>query len=226
MLWIAAEILIVVALVAAPEPPQPDWESLLRDPAADVHWNADGTLWLLPRGMGGTVVEVDPRTGARTERGSATAGIAERSLVNEELRSVRGARQSRIRFSNESAGAVELLWVDTEGDRRSYGTLGPAEVREQHTFAGHAWEVRDASGSTLGYVRGDVLPTVLHIGAAVEKVLVPPGHRQRHRPRNSQPRRRNCPRMQPNLPVPRFGLRASVMSWCLSAWRRRTIQCT
>jgi dipeptidyl aminopeptidase/acylaminoacyl peptidase len=173
MLWIAAEILIVVALVAAPEPPQPDWESLLRDPAADVHWNADGTLWLLPRGMGGTVVEVDPRTGARTERGSATAGIAERSLVNEELRSVRGARQSRIRFSNESAGAVELLWVDTEGDRRSYGTLGPAEVREQHTFAGHAWEVRDASGSTLGYVRGDVLPTVLHIGAAVEKVLVP-----------------------------------------------------
>jgi dipeptidyl aminopeptidase/acylaminoacyl peptidase len=173
MLWIAAEILIVVALVAAPEPPQPDWESLLRDPAADVHWNADGTLWLLPRGMGGTVVEVDPRTGARTERGSATAGIAERSLVNEELRSVRGTRQSRIRFSNESAGAVELLWVDTEGDRRSYGTLGPAEVREQHTFAGHAWEVRDASGSTLGYVRGDVLPTVVHIGAAVEKVLVP-----------------------------------------------------
>jgi dipeptidyl aminopeptidase/acylaminoacyl peptidase len=173
MLWIAAEILIVVALVAAPEPPQPDWESLLRDPAADVHWNADGTLWLLPRGVGGTVVEVDPRTGARTERGSATAGIAERSLVNEELRSVRSTRQSRIRFSNESAGAVELLWVDTEGDRRSYGTLGPAEVREQHTFAGHAWEVRDASGSTLGYVRGDVLPTVLHIGAAVEKVLVP-----------------------------------------------------
>jgi len=173
MLWIAAEILIVVALVAAPEPPQPDWESLLRDPAADVRWNADGTLWLLPRGMGGTVVEVDPRTGARTERGSATAGIAERSLVNEELRSARSTRQSRIRFSNESAGAVELLWVDTEGDRRSYGTLGPAEVREQHTFAGHAWEVRDASGSTLGYVRGDVLPTVVHIGAAVEKVLVP-----------------------------------------------------
>jgi dipeptidyl aminopeptidase/acylaminoacyl peptidase len=160
-------------LVAAPEPPHPDWESLLRDPAADVHWNADGTLWLLPRGVGGTVVEVDPRTGARTERGSATAGLAERSLVNEELRSVRSTRQSRIRFSNEGVGVVELLWVDTEGDRRAYGTLGPAEVREQHTFAGHAWEVRDASGSTLGYVRGDVLPIVVHIGATVEKVLVP-----------------------------------------------------
>ena len=69
MLWIAAELLIVVALVAAPQPPQPDWESLLRYPAADVQWNADGTLWLLPRGVGGTVVEVDPRTGVRTERG-------------------------------------------------------------------------------------------------------------------------------------------------------------
>ena len=173
MLWIAAELLIVVALVAAPQPPQPDWESLLRDPAADVRWNADGTLWLLPRGVGGTVVEVDPRTGARTERGSATAGFAERLLVTEELRSLPGTRQSRIRFSNESAGVVELLWVDTGGVRRSYGTLGSAQVREQHTFAGHAWEVRDASGSTLGYVRGDVLPTVVHIGAAVEKVLVP-----------------------------------------------------
>ena len=173
MLWIAAELLIVVALVAAPQPPQPDWESLLRDPAADVQWNADGTLWLLPRGVGGTVVEVDPRTGVRTERGSATTGLAERSLVKEELRSVRGTRQSRIRFSNDSAGGVELLWVDTGGVRRSYGTLGSAQVREQHTFAGHAWEVRDASGSTLGYVRGDVLPTVVHIGAVVEKVLVP-----------------------------------------------------
>ena len=173
MLWITAELLIVVALVAAPQPPQPDWESLLRDPAADVRWNADGTLWLLPRGVDGTVVEVDPRTGARTERGSATSGLAERSLVNEELRSVRGTRQSRIRFSNESAGVVELLWVDTGGVRRSYGTLGAAEVREQHTFADHAWEVRDASGVTLGYVRGDVLPTIVHIGAAVEKVPAP-----------------------------------------------------
>ena len=173
MLWITAELLIVVALLAAPEPPQPDWESLLRDPAADVRWNADGTLWLLPRGVDGTVVEVDPRTGARTERGSATSGLTERSLVNEELRSVRGTRQSRIRFSNESAGVVELLWVDTGGVRRSYGTLGATEVREQHTFAGHAWEVRDASGVTLGYVRGDVLPTIVHIGAAVEKVPAP-----------------------------------------------------
>ena len=173
MLWITAELLIVVALVAAPQAPQPDWESLLRDPAADVRWNADGTLWLLPRGVDGTVVEVDPRTGARTERGSATSGLTERSLVNEELRSVRGTRQSRIRFSNESAGVVELLWVDTGGVRRSYGTLGAAEVREQHTFAGHAWEVRDASGVTLGYVRGDVLPTIVHIGAAVEKVPAP-----------------------------------------------------
>ena len=173
MLWIAAELLLVVALVAAPQPPQPDWESLLRDPAADVRWNADGTLWLLPRGVGGTVVEVDPRTGARTERGSATTGLAERSLVNEELRSVRSTRQSRIRFSNESAGVVELLWVDTGGVRRSYGTLGAGQVREQHTFAGHAWEVRDASKSTLGYVRGDVLPTIVRIGAA-ERPPTPP----------------------------------------------------
>lgn len=173
MLWIATELLIVLASVCAPQPPQPDWESLLRDPAADVRWNADGTLWLLPRGVGGIVVEVDPRSGARTERGSATTRFAERSLVNEELRSVSGTRQSRICFSNQSGGVVELFWVDTGGVRRSYGTLGAEEVREQSTFAGHAWEVRDASGVTLGYVRGDVLPTIVGIGAAVEKVPAP-----------------------------------------------------
>ena len=173
MLWIAAELLIVVAAVCGREPPQPDWESMLRDPAADVRWNADGTLWLLPRGVGGTVVEVDPRTGARVERGSATVGLADRPLVTEELRSVRGVRASRIRFSNESGGAVELLWVDTGGVRHPYGKLGAAEVREQHTFEGHAWEVHAASGGILGYVRGELLPIVVHIGAAPAPTSAP-----------------------------------------------------
>jgi dipeptidyl-peptidase-4 len=58
-----------------------------------------------------------------------------------------------VTFVNEGAAAVELLWIDGRGRRRSYGPLEPGGERTQRTFDGHNWLVRDAQGRELGAAR-------------------------------------------------------------------------
>ena len=48
---------------------------------------------------------------------------------------------------------TKLFWLNTDGQRTSYGKLAAGARKEQHTFAGHAWIAVDAiatvSASTL-----------------------------------------------------------------------------
>jgi dipeptidyl-peptidase 4 len=64
--------------------------------------------------------------------------------------SSRTGEETAITFSNQTDAEVELFWLDSEGQRRSYGRLKPGETREQHTFGGHVWLVADAAGKVLG----------------------------------------------------------------------------
>jgi dipeptidyl aminopeptidase/acylaminoacyl peptidase len=61
----------------------------------------------------------------------------------------RTGEESGITFINHSTNAVELFWLDTEGERRSYGKLAAGQSRDQHTFAGHVWLAVDPAGKTL-----------------------------------------------------------------------------
>lgn len=63
--------------------------------------------------------------------------------------STRTGGDTQITFVNRTTDAVELFWLSTEGERRSYGKLAPGAQREQHTFAGHIWLAVDAKGETL-----------------------------------------------------------------------------
>jgi dipeptidyl-peptidase-4 len=62
----------------------------------------------------------------------------------------RTGEETAITFSNQTEAEVELFWLDSEGERRSYGKVKAGEARQQHTFGGHVWLVADASGKTLG----------------------------------------------------------------------------
>ena len=66
-----------------------------------------------------------------------------------------------IRFSNTTAGSVEVFWVDEGGERKPYGRLRPGEMKEFHTYAGHVWLVTDALGSPLGFF--EAAPDVLEV---------------------------------------------------------------
>jgi dipeptidyl aminopeptidase/acylaminoacyl peptidase len=69
--------------------------------------------------------------------------------------STRTGPETSLKFMNRSSGEVELLWLDAEGERRSYGKLGAGEQREQHTFAGHVWLVADREGKTLAVFQAE-----------------------------------------------------------------------
>jgi hypothetical protein len=58
-----------------------------------------------------------------------TAGLASRS----------GEVATFIRFDNYRAGDVDLYWLDYEGKRVFYGSLGPGRSQLQETYVTHPW---------------------------------------------------------------------------------------
>jgi len=68
-----------------------------------------------------------------------------------------------ISFVNRTAAEVELVWLDAEGERRSYGRLRPGESRSQHTFAGHAWLVLGPNGDILTGCQAEEDPITVDI---------------------------------------------------------------
>src|SRR5262249_7084873 len=57
--------------------------------------------------------------------------------------STRTGPESTLTFVNRTPGEVELFWLDSDGERQSYGKLRAGEEREQHTYAGHVWLATD-----------------------------------------------------------------------------------
>lgn len=106
-----------------------DWaDPVVRLRAQGAWWSwdpAQQVLTRLPRPAGGDE-SLPVRRGARPSRS--------------------GGEETHITFINRTAEKVQLFWIDTEGQRRSYGLLEAGGVREQHTYAGHVWLVTDAEG--------------------------------------------------------------------------------
>lgn len=72
------------------------------------------------------------------------------------LRSDRSDNPSAILFVNRTASDLQLFWLDFDGHRRPYGTVGKAEPFRRTTYATHAWLLADASGKALGiFVAGE-----------------------------------------------------------------------
>jgi dipeptidyl-peptidase-4 len=47
--------------------------------------------------------------------------------------------ETSIHFVNRTDQEVDVFWLDEDSARQPYGSLKPAEERDQHTFVGHAW---------------------------------------------------------------------------------------
>ncbi|MES2597503.1 MAG: sulfatase-like hydrolase/transferase [Verrucomicrobiota bacterium] len=62
----------------------------------------------------------------------------------------------QVTFVNQHGLDVELLWMDSLGEPKSYGVLATAKTRPQQTRPGAVWEVRTLEGARLGhFVVGD-----------------------------------------------------------------------
>lgn len=65
--------------------------------------------------------------------------------------SVNNGDETALHFFNIRPTAVNLWWVDTNGDRKPYGTIAPKGDSMQHTYAGHAWLVTDKDQTPIGH---------------------------------------------------------------------------
>jgi len=83
------------------------------------------------------------------------------------LKSTRNGPETYITFVNRMQQPVELFWVDASGGRRSYGRIPPGRDREQHTFAGHVWEVTNEKGELLAAFSGAETHTRAEISGKV-----------------------------------------------------------
>ncbi len=63
--------------------------------------------------------------------------------------SVRTGAETAITFINRTEKEVELFWLDSGGERHSYGVLGPGQQTQQHTYAGHIWLAADKEGGDI-----------------------------------------------------------------------------
>ena len=71
------------------------------------------------------------------------------SIPNVPRASTRTGPETSITFVNRTKGQVELFWLDGGGRRNNYGTLAAGDERDQHTYAGHVWEVVDSEGNLI-----------------------------------------------------------------------------
>jgi hypothetical protein len=57
--------------------------------------------------------------------------------------------ESRLIVRNQSGRPIQLFWIDYDGQRRPFLSLGPGETGVQPTFFTHPWVVADGSGRCM-----------------------------------------------------------------------------
>src|SRR5512136_1144292 len=80
------------------------------------------------------------------------------------MHSERSDNPTAILFVNRTGADLLLFWLDFEGQRQPYGTLGTAEPFRRTTYATHVWLVANATGKALGLFVGDEKEGLAEIG--------------------------------------------------------------
>jgi hypothetical protein len=78
-------------------------------------------------------------------------GILERKNCDVEptMRSLTSETPTEVRFVNTRVGPIRLYWMDFEGHRQLYSTLGSGQSLTQPTYATHPWVVTDENAVCL-----------------------------------------------------------------------------
>lgn len=104
-----------------------------------------------------------------------------------ERRSAASDEETSITIVNRRDDQIELLWVPPEGAERSYGRLAAGGSREQHTFAGHVWRLRDSRGRTVAMFAATSSPARAEVTPDLRPPVPGEGSRGRPRGRDEAP---------------------------------------
>ncbi len=124
----------------------------------------------LDRAMG-----IETGGGGKSDRGDGPRRVT--SFEASPRRSTDTGEDTSIRFINELDSPIELFWIDAAARSTSYGKIEANQSRDQHTFAGHLWMIKNARGDVLGYVRGEADPLEAVFDKSVP--VMEPGRSQR-----------------------------------------------
>ncbi len=109
------------------------------------------------------IVAVDLEDSTVAERDARdVAALTLRPTSRRRSRDLRGGDTS-VLFVNETGVDVEAIWLDRQGEERSYGTVAKGATREQHTLHGHLWLVRATDGTRFGVYEARRTPGVIVI---------------------------------------------------------------
>jgi len=157
----------------------------------EPRWIEDGAV-LVYRVRSGAyaheVVRVDCRSGERRVlTPDDPAAVALRSASARRLRLDRPLRggtgpETSIRLENATTEVLKTLWIDGDGERRSYGELAPGASRDQHTFAGHVWGYERTDGTLLAAAAAESGGSTFRIDS-LDPDVVPAGNGEQRRPR-------------------------------------------
>jgi len=133
-----------------------------------VQTEADKFEFVLVDGASGTI---------RREANAQALGLPPQEKVSTSQQRGAEVRPSRrtgestaISFANQMAEAVDLFWVDPEGQRQAYGRVRPGDTRQQPTYAGHVWLVTDAVGNPLGVFEASAEKLEVIVDGQAERV--------------------------------------------------------
>ena len=90
------------------------------------------------------------------------------------LRSERSDHPTVIHFVNRTGAELSLFWLDFEGHRRPYGTIGTAQPLRRTTYATHAWLLVDPAGKPVGLFVAEEQEGVAEIGASTNATPAAP----------------------------------------------------
>ena len=98
-------------------------------------------------------------------------------------RSRRTGAETQVEFVNRTDQELQLSWIDSSGEQRSYGAIAPGKAREQHTYDGHIWVVSDPQGKPLAIFQATAEPGEAIVDSTDPLSLDSPNVRQTRRDR-------------------------------------------
>ncbi len=106
---------------------------------------------------GRALVTSGPGTETRRQVGDRGDGPPELERLDPSLLSRLKSPGSRVEtaivFVNRTNSDIHYYWIDFEGKEAYYGSVAPGAEVTQHTFDGHIWVAKDASGTNLAVFR-------------------------------------------------------------------------
>ncbi len=152
-----------------------EWPQLIARDRLETQWSEDGKSLSYRTNIGQDrweTVHVDLATGKRTPGQRPPSAPGTSTLVGA-MPEPAGGPAVTITFENTSGAPLHLFWRSDHDNAVAYGVVAPGRSRNQGTYAGHVWEVRTASGESLGFVRAETTTGLIQLDGMKANVVEP-----------------------------------------------------